>query len=156
MKRALVAMGSLLVTMFALADESPTANTSAERVVAAPAPAVTVDATPTTTSEQADKAAAHKSRPASADDAANKRETSQVKQVPLKAPGDSTVCSTEYPTGSRIGVRHCYSRTETAGSKVRDEIMRRDIEEMRDRQIFQQLQRASIGITPAMPGGPGR
>jgi hypothetical protein len=159
MKRALVAAVafSLLVTLPALADESPAASKTAEHLTSAPPPAVTSDATPSTTSEQTDKAAVRKSQPASANEAANKTEALQVKQVPLKAPGDSTVCRTEYPTGSRIGVRHCYSKTETARDKVQDDIMRRDIQEMRDRQMYQQLQRASIGMTPAMPGGvPGR
>ena len=152
MKRALVAaVGSLLVTVPALADESPATSTSADRVAAAQAPAVTRDAASTTTSEQTDKAAVGKTRPAPAA-AANRIEASQVKQVPLKAPGDSTVCRTEYPTGSRIGVRRCYSKTETASSKVQDEIMRRDLEEMRNRQIYNQLQRASLGMTPAMAG----
>ena len=146
MRSALVAaVASLLVTMPALADESPAANTSTEGVAAAQAPAAT------------DKAAVRKSRSTSADDA-NKSETSQVKQVPLKGPGDGTVCRTEYPTGSRIGVRRCYSKaeTETAGSKIQNEIMRHDIQEMRDRQIYEQLQRASLGVTPAMRGVPGR
>ena len=161
MKRALVAaVGSLLLTMPALADESPAANTSAERTAAARAPAATGDATPTTTSERTDKASVRKSRRASADDAANKSEASQVKQVPLKALNDGTVCRTEYPTGSRIGVRRCYSKTETTLSKVQNEIMQRDLQEMRDRAIREQVQRASVGMTPpmpgAMPGGPAR
>ncbi|HUO67007.1 MAG TPA: hypothetical protein VMV37_05690, partial [Gammaproteobacteria bacterium] len=126
-----------------------------ERVAAARAPAVTGDATPITTSEPTDKAAVRKSRPTSAD-AADKSEASQVKQVTLKAPGDRTVCRTEYPTGSRIGVRRCYSTTETAVSKVQNEIMQRDLQEMRDRQMYEQLQRASLGMTPAMRGVPGR
>jgi hypothetical protein len=158
MKRALVAaVGSLLVTLAALADESPpAANRSAEPVAAA-APAATAGASPSTTAEQTDKAAVRKSAPVSADAAANTTEAPQVKQVPLKAPGDATVCHTEYPTGSRIGVRHCYSKTETAArNKVQDEIMRHDIEEMRDRQMLEQLRRASLGMTPAMPGMPGR
>jgi hypothetical protein len=144
--------------MPALADESPAANTSAARAAAAQAPAVTSDATPSTTSEQTDKAAVRKSEPSSAKEAANKTEALQVKQVPLKAPGDSTVCRTEYPTGSRIGVRHCYSKAEaeTAGSKIQNEIMRHDLEEMRDRQMREQIQRASVGITPGMPSVPGR
>jgi hypothetical protein len=157
MKKALVAaVGSLLVAMPAFADESPKAGTSAEHVAAPTPPAVTGDATPTTTSEQTDKAAVRKKRPTSADDAANKSEASQIKQVPLKGPGDGTVCRTEYPTGSRIGVRRCHSTTETAGSKIDDEIMRRDLQEMRDRQMFNQLQRASLGMTPAIPGMPPR
>ena len=100
----------------------------------------------------------HKSRRASADDAANKSEASQVKQVPLKAPTDSTVCRTEYPTGSRIGVKRCSSTTETARDKIQNDIMRRDIEEMRDRQMYEQLQRASLGMgrPPAMQSAPGR
>jgi erythromycin esterase-like protein len=159
MRRALVAaVGSLLVTLPALADESPAASTSVERVAAAPAPAVTGDATPATTSERTDNAAVHKSRRASADDAANKSEASQVKQVPLKASNDGTVCHKEYPTGSRIGVKRCYSTTETAVSKVQNDIMRRDIEEMRDRQMYEQLQRASVGMgrPPAVQSAPGR
>jgi hypothetical protein len=157
MKRALVAaVGSLLVTTPALADESPAASTNTERVAAAPAPAVTGDSTSTATAERTDKAAVGKTRPASAADSANKPEASQVKQVPLKAPGDSTVCRTEYPTGSRIGVRHCYSRTEPARDKVQDEIMRRDIQEMRDRQMYEQIQRASLGMSPTMRSPPGR
>ena len=156
MKRALVAaVGSLLVALPALADESPTASKSAERVAATPAPAVT-SATSTTTSERTDKSAVGKSRRASADEAANKSEASQVKQLPLKGPNDGTVCRTEYPTGSRIGVKRCYSTTETARDKVQDEIMRRDIEEMRNRQMFQQLQRASLGMTPPMQSPPTR
>ena len=157
MRRALVAAaGLLLVTLPALADESPAASSSAERVAAAPAPAVTGDATRTTTTEQTDKAPAHKSRRASTDDAANKSEASQVKQVPLKAPSDGMVCRTEYPTGSRIGVKRCYATTETARDKIQNDIMRRDIEEMRDRQIYEQLQRASVGMTPAMRSPPSR
>jgi len=74
----------------------------------------------------------------------------------LKGPNDGTVCRTEYPTGSRIGVKRCYSTTETARDKVEKDIMRRDIEEMRDRQVYQQLQRASIGMTPPMQSAPGR
>jgi len=163
MTRALVAaLGSLLVTMPALADESPAASTGAERVAVAPAPApapapaAASDATSTTTSERTDKAAVGKSRRASTNDAANKSEASQVKQLPLKGPNDGTVCRTEYPTGSRIGVKRCYSTTETARDKVQDEIMRRDIEEMRNRQMFQQLQRASLGMTPPMQSPPTR
>jgi len=156
MKKALVAaVGSLLFAMPAFADESPKADTSAGHVAAATPPAVTGDATPTTTSERTDKAV-RKKRSTSADDAANKSEAPQVKQVPLKGPGDGTVCHTEYPTGSRIGVRRCHSTTEPAGSKIDDEIMRRDLQEMRDRQMFNQLQRASLGMTPAMPGMPPR
>jgi hypothetical protein len=100
----------------------------------------------------------NQSRRASADNAANKVETSQPKQVPLNAPGDRTVCRTEYPTGSRIGVRRCYSttETETAAGKVQTEIMRRDIEEMRNRQMYDQLRRASVGMTPMVPAPPGR
>ena len=158
MKRALLAaVGSLLVSMPALADESPAANTSAERLAAAPA--VSGDATPTTTSARTDnEAGVHKIRRASADDAANKGEASQVKQVPLKASNDRTVCRTEYPTGSRIGVKRCYSTTETARDKVQNDIMRRDIEEMRDRQMYEQIQRATVGMgmAPAMQSPPGR
>jgi len=158
MERALVAaVASLLVTLPALADESPAATASAERVVAAPN--VSGDAAPTTTSVRTDsKDEVHKSRRASADDAASKSEASQVKQVPLKAPTDSTVCRTEYPTGSRIGVKRCSSTTETARDKIQNDIMRRDIEEMRDRQMYEQLQRASVGMgrPPAMQSAPGR
>jgi hypothetical protein len=157
MERALVAaVASLLVTLPALADESPAATTSAERAVAAPN--VSGDAAPTTTSARTDsKDEVRKSRRASADDA-NKSEGSQVKQVPLKAPTDSTVCRTEYPTGSRIGVKRCSSTTETARDKIQNDIMRRDIEEMRDRQMYEQLQRASVGMgrPPTMQSAPGR
>jgi hypothetical protein len=159
MKRALVAaVGSLLIATPALADEPPAANTSAEHVAAAPAPAATGDATSTTTSAPTDKAAVRKSGQASTADAANKSEASQIKQLPLKGPSDGTVCRTEYPTGSRIGVRHCYSKaeTETAASKVQNDIMQHDLQEMRDRQMREQLQRASLGMTPAMRGVPGR
>ena len=157
MKRALVAaVGSLLLTMPALADESPATSTSAERVAAARAPAPTGDVTPTTTSERTDKAAVRTSRRVSADDAANKSEASPVKQLPLQAPNDRTVCRTEYPTGSRIGVKRCYSTTETASSKLQNEIMQRDLQEMRDRAIRDQLQHASVGMTPAMPTVPRR
>ena len=154
MKRALVAaVGSLLLTMPALADESPATSTSAERVAAARAPAPTGDVTPTTTSERTDKAAVRTSRRVSADDAANK---SAVKQLQLKAPNDGTVCRTEQPTGSRIGVKRCYSTTETDSSKLQNEIMRRDFEEMRDRQMYEQLQRASAAMTRPVQTPPNR
>ena len=159
MKRALVAaVGSLLVSMPALADESPAATTNAERVAAAPG--ASGDATLTTTSVRTDnKTEVRKSRRTSADDAVTKSEASQVKQVPLKALNDSTVCRTEYPTGSRIGVKRCSSRlTDSARDKVQNDIMRRDIEEMRDRQMYEQLQRASVGMgmPPPLQNTPSR
>jgi hypothetical protein len=154
MKRTLVAVAfSLLVSVPALADESPATNTSAEPVAAARAPAVTGDATAGTASAQTDRAAVRKSRRASADDAANK---SAVKQLQLKAPNDGTVCRTEQPTGSRIGVKRCYSTTETDSSKLQNEIMRRDFEEMRDRQMYEQLQRASAAMTRPVQTPPNR
>jgi hypothetical protein len=153
-KRTLVAvLCSLLVSISALAAESPAAKTSAGPAAAARAPAVTGDATATTTPARTDRAAFRKSRRAPADDAANK---SEVKQLQLKAPNDGTVCRTESPTGSRIGVKRCYSTTETDSSKVQNEIVRREFEEMRDRQIYEQLQRASVGMTPTVPRSPSR
>jgi hypothetical protein len=157
MKKALVAaVGSLLFTMPALADEPPAAPASIEPAAVAAAPVTTGEAARSTTSERTDKAAARDSRPAPSRGAANAGEASQVKQVPLKALNDGTVCRTEYPTGSRIGVKRCSSRSETAGDKIQNEIMRRDIEEMRDRQLYEQVQRASIGMTPTMPSAPSR
>jgi hypothetical protein len=104
-----------------------------------------------------EKAEPGKSRRASADGAASKGESSQIKQLPLKALNDDTVCRKEYPTGSRIGVRRCHSRTETASSKVQNEIMLHDIQEMRDRQMYEQLQRATVGMTPPIQSSqPGR
>ena len=157
MKRALVAaLGSLLLSTPALADESPAASTNAEPVAVAPPPAATSEATPAAPSAPTDKAAARKGRRASADDAANNSETSQVKQVQLKTLNDRTVCRIEHPTGSRIGVRRCYSttETETTASRLETEITRRDIQEMRDRQIRDQLQRASVGMTPMVLAPP--
>jgi hypothetical protein len=160
MKRALVAAAAsaLLITISARADESPAASASAEHVAATPASAVTSDTTSTTTAARSDKAAVRKSRHSSADDAANKSEALEVKQVPLRAPSDTTMCRTEYPTGSRIGVRRCSSTTETARDKVRNDIMRHDIEEMRDRQMYEQVQRATVGmgVPPAIQSTPTR
>jgi hypothetical protein len=144
--------------MPALADESPAASTSAEPVAATSPPAATSEAAPATPSARTDKATPKKGRRASADDAASNSETSQLKQVQLKTLNDRTVCRTEHPTGTRIGVKRCYSttETETAAGRVQNEIMRHDIEEMRDRQVYEQLQRASIAMTPMGQASPGR
>jgi hypothetical protein len=149
-------VGALLITISAHADEPPAANASAEHVAPTPEHVVTSDAP--STAARTDKAAVRKGRHASVDDAGNKSEASQVKQVPLKGPGDTTVCRTEYPTGSRIGVKRCASATETARDKIQNDIMRHDIEEMRDRQMYEQVQRASVGMgaPPAMQSPPGR
>jgi hypothetical protein len=149
-------VGALLVTVPALADESPAANPSVAPAAAAQAPAVMGESTPSKTSAQTDGPAVRKSRRASANDAANKTEALQIKQVPLKGPTDRTVCRREEPTGSRISVKRCSSTSDAATSTVQNEIMRRDIEEMRDRQIYEQLQRASVGMTPPIQGSPSR
>jgi len=157
MQRALVAaVGSLLVCLPALGAESPEANTGADAVAAARPAAETSAATSTPTDARTEKPAIRKSRHAPAEGAASKSEASQVKQVPLKGPGDGTVCRTEYPTGSRIGVKRCYSTTETASSKFQNEIMQHDLQEMRDRQMREQIQRASVAIAPPMQSPPGR
>jgi hypothetical protein len=95
-------------------------------------------------------AAARERRHASGTDTANRIDATPLKQAELTR-DDGTVCRNEQPTGSRIAVKRCYSTTETAASKVQKEIERRNIEEMRDRQIYEQLRRASVATIPMGP-----
>jgi hypothetical protein len=59
---------------------------------------------------------------------------------------DDTVCRKERPTGSLIGVTRCYSRSAAANSND-NELMKRDLEEMRMRQNDQLAREAAAEMS---------
>ena len=78
---------------------------------------------------------------ATAATAASTPTLANVQQVEMRTLTDDTECRRESPTGSRIAVMHCYSTAATANDEVNDDVLKRDIEEMRMRQFYQQQAR---------------
>jgi hypothetical protein len=155
MERTLVAISILLAAAAAAAAEppgaAPTATEAAEStsppvdpIAPATAPAA-VASEPAAAPTSADAAAA----PAKADDsaAAPTADAAEVPTVDIKKLTDDTVCRKERPTGSLIGVMRCYPRSASAAADRNDELMRRDIEEMRMRQNDQQAREAAAAMT---------
>jgi hypothetical protein len=136
MDRKLVAICILLAAAASLAAEPPDAETPAAQPTAnAPSePTATAPAQATTAPPAADAAAAPT---ATADNTtAEPAADADVPKVDMQTVKDDTVCRAERPTGSRIAIKRCFS-PRTALDSARDDVMRRDIEEMRMRQVYQ-------------------
>jgi hypothetical protein len=69
----------------------------------------------------------------------------EVPTVEIKKTTDDTVCRKERPTGSLIGVTRCRSRSAAANSD--NELMKRDLEEMRMRQNDQLAREAAAAMS---------
>lgn len=162
MDRAPVISILLLAAAASLAAEPPAAAPDDTSSAAAPLPA---EATAVAAGEPALSApvppasAETAAAPASAEAALadNPGETpltadaapAAVPTVDIKKVADDTICRKERPTGSLIGVTRCYSRS--AVSLQNDELMRRDLEEMRMRQNEQQAREAATAMTRRRP-----
>jgi hypothetical protein len=153
MDKKLVAICTLLAAAASIAAEPPDAEAPAAQTTAnAPSePTATAPAQAATTPPVADAAAAPT---ATAENAADQPAAdADVPKVDMQTVKDDTVCRAERPTGSRIAVKRCFS-PRTAIDSARDDVMRRDIEEMRMRQVYQNQARdaaaaAAMARTPA-------
>ena len=61
---------------------------------------------------------------------------------------DSTVCRRERPTGSKIAVKRCYTRSkaDTPEQSVADAITRQEIDELRQQQLYYEQARLARQI----------
>jgi len=157
--RTLVAISILLAAAASAAAQPPAAQATApEATTRANTPAPIEAALPATThfaepvaAPAAAAAATPPAKPAEARPTAPAPTVAaDVPKIEMKKLTDDTVCRTERPTGSQIGIRRCYSRS--AAQTPNDEIMRRDIEEMRARQNEQQAREAAAAMTRRRTG----
>ncbi|HEX5045579.1 MAG TPA: hypothetical protein VFX89_00530 [Gammaproteobacteria bacterium] len=156
MDRAPVISILLLAAAASLAAEPPSAAPDEANAATAPLAAYpSVVAEPAVPEPAAPAVAETAAAPASAEAelADNRGEAppaadaapAAVPTVDIKKVADDTVCRKERPTGSLIGITRCYSRS--AASLQNDELMRRDLEEMRMRQNEQQAREAAAAMT---------
>jgi hypothetical protein len=69
---------------------------------------------------------------------------SKAPEVKIESFIDTTVCRNERPTGSKIAVKRCYTRTKGDGSQqetAADAVARRDLEDLRQQQMQAALAR---------------
>jgi hypothetical protein len=78
--------------------------------------------------------------------------TSQAAETPreveVESLADTTICRRERPTGSKIAVKRCYTRSQadTRQQSVANAIMRQDIEALRQQQVYYEQARLAQQI----------
>ena len=159
MPRTLVAISILFAAAASAVAEPPAAETTSPEATTQADTSAPIDAAVLTTTHSANPvpapaaaaAATPPAEPAEAPPtAAAPAVAADVPKIEMKKLTDDTVCRNERPTGSQIGIRRCYSRS--AAQTQNDEIMRRDIEEMRARQNDQQAREAAAAMTRRRTG----
>ncbi len=76
--------------------------------------------------------------PAHAEETSAAVRLADVREVEISDLTDDTVCRREKPTGSRIAVERCRSTNDPGEDKVANQILRQDVQQMRNQQILQQ------------------